>query len=66
MNKSIPCNFCNHAKGYHGVNDWDNRIEDCIECRMEMEIWGNSKVNIYHKYTPDNLKYLEQLSEEIH
>jgi len=60
---SIPCKFCGHGKEDHYPTGRLTDIKDCIICRDEMDIWGNSKVSIYHRYQLDNLRYLEECYE---
>jgi hypothetical protein len=58
---SFPC-ICGHLYSVHDMTtEFINNENFCLMCDHDYDLQG--RVHCWHKYVPDNLKYLEQLNE---
>jgi len=70
MQQYPKCRTCGHSKTKHvPLFNYPGFCRDCWTIvlegpQYEWEIDMNlTKINMYHKYTPDNLTYIEKLAE---
>lgn len=65
MNNYFPCK-CGHVKSVHEHRDFDTPIlrDICWECMRSRYELKDKDIKDYHKFKPDNLKYLESIYEE--
>ena len=60
MNNKFPCK-CGHKRSDHNMTTaYINGENFCKMCNLAEMFPSNRFSNCFHKYTPDNLKYLEQ------
>ena len=62
---NFPCATCGHLRSVHNLDLKLINDEDFCKICDKSDMWDRmtGRFKSFHKYIPDNLRYLEQLSE---